>query len=204
MKKKADLFSLVALLAALSLTAPGQEKTEAVDRALDRTAPAQVEKADVPGIRNFSRVRGPAGFGGAMTGFGGATEPSAMAGLKKDGFKSVINLRLASEPGADVVGSRAAAEAAGLTYIHLPFDAENPDPRLVEGFFAAVGNTANHPVYIYCHSANRVGALWLITRVLKDGWAIDRAREEAVAIGLNAPAAEAFAVEYITAHPSAR
>src|SRR5438876_1000855 len=162
--------------------------------------PTEVKKADVPGIRNFSRVNSPAGFGGTMVGFGGATQPSAMAGLKKDGFKSVINLRLATEPGADIDAGGAAAKAAGLTYIHLPFDAANPDPQVVDKFLAAVGDKANQPVYIYCNSANRVGALWMITRALKDGWEIDKAREEAVAVGLSHPAAEAFAAKYITSH----
>ena len=65
--------------------------------------------------------------------YGGITEPSAMAELKKLGFTSVINLRLASETGVDVDAARAAATAAGLTYIHLPFDAADPDPELVDG-----------------------------------------------------------------------
>src|SRR5436309_5043774 len=110
--------------------------------------PTEVKKADVPGIRNFSRVNGPAGFGGTMVGFGGATQPSAMAELKKDGFKSVINLRLATEPGADIDAGRAAAKAAGLTYIHLPFDAANPDPQLLDKVLDAVVDKANQPVYI--------------------------------------------------------
>jgi hypothetical protein len=52
---------------------------------------AQVQKAEVPGITNFSRVD-------ATVGCGGATQPAAMAELKKQGFTSVINLRTATEP----------------------------------------------------------------------------------------------------------
>ncbi len=154
---------------------------------------AQVQKVDVPGITNFSRVD-------ATVGCGGATQPSAMAALKKDGFVSVINLRLATEPGADIDAGRAAAQAAGLKYIHLPFDAANPDPQLVDNFLTAVGDRANEPVYIHCGSANRVGAVWMIKRALKDGWEIDKAREEAEAIGLSNPRLKLFAVEYITSH----
>lgn len=154
---------------------------------------AQVKKGDVPGITNFSRVD-------ATVGCGGATQPSAMSELKKQGFASVINLRMASEPGAEVEASRSAAEAAGLKYIHLPFDTSKPDPALVENFLGAVSNKANQPVYIHCGSANRVGAVWMIKRALQDGWEIDKAREEAEAIGLTNPKLKEFATDYILSH----
>jgi uncharacterized protein (TIGR01244 family) len=156
-------------------------------------AHAQVKKAEVAGISNFSRVD-------ATVGCGGATQPSAMAALSKDGFRSVINLRLASEQGADVDAGRAAAEAAGMKYIHLPFDAAKPDPALVDNFLAAVDEPANQPVYIHCGSANRVGAVWMIKRVLKDGWPVEKAEAEAEAIGLTIPRLKTFATDYIAAH----
>jgi uncharacterized protein (TIGR01244 family) len=154
---------------------------------------AQVKKGDVPGITNFSRVD-------ATVGCGGATQPAAMTELKKQGFVSVINLRTASEPGADVEGSRAAAQSAGLKYIHLPFDMAKPDPNLVESFLGAVADTSNQPVYIHCASANRVGAMWMIKRALQDEWEIDKAREEAEAIGLTNPKLKEFATDYILSH----
>lgn len=154
---------------------------------------AQVKKGEVPGITNFSRVD-------ATVGCGGATQPAAMAELKKQGFTSVINLRQASEPGAEIEASRAAAESAGMKYIHLPFDASNPDPTLVDRFLATVADTSNQPVYIHCASANRVGSVWMIKRALQDGWDIDKAREEAEAIGLSNPRLKTFATEYIQAH----
>ncbi len=156
-------------------------------------ASAQVQKIDVPGIRNFSRVD-------ATIGCGGATEASALPTLKKEGFVSVINLRLASEPGANVEESQRAAQAAGLKYIHLPFDAAAPDSKIVENFLAAVATKANQPAFIHCGSANRVGAVWMIKRALQDGWTVDRARTEAQAIGLTSPQLEAFATKYISDH----
>ncbi|MEQ1757747.1 MAG: sulfur transferase domain-containing protein [Vicinamibacterales bacterium] len=157
------------------------------------TAFAQVQKIDVPGVRNFSRVD-------ATIGCGGATDATAMPLLKKEGFVSVINLRLASEPGANVDEARTAADKAGLKYIHLPFDAASPDPKVVENFLSAVTSKANQPAYIHCGSANRVGAVWMIKRVLQDGWALDRARTEAQAIGLTSPQLDAFATTYIAEH----
>ena len=157
------------------------------------TLSAQVQKKDVTGIRNYSRVD-------ATVGCGGAVDPAAMTALKQEGYVSVINLRLASEEGANVDAGRAAAKTAGLKYIHLPFNAAMPDSKVVDSFLAAVGDTSNQPVFIHCGSANRVGGVWMIKRVLKDGWPIDRARTEAEAIGLNNPQLIAFATEYINTH----
>ena len=75
-----------------------------------------------------------------------------------------------------------------------------PDSKVVDSFLAAVGDRSNQPVFIHCGSANRVGGVWMIKRVLKDGWPIDRAREEAEAIGLRDPQLTAFATTYINAH----
>jgi uncharacterized protein (TIGR01244 family) len=157
------------------------------------SAAAQVEKKEVAGIRNYSRVD-------ATVGCGGAVDPSAMATLKKEGFVSVINLRMPTEPGADIDAGRAAAQAAGLKYIHLPFDGANPDPKIVDGFLAAVADRSNQPVFIHCGSANRVGGVWMIKRALQDKWTIERARAEGEAIGLSSPALVTFATNYINEH----
>ena len=154
---------------------------------------AQVKKGEIPGINNYSRVD-------ATVGCGGATQPAAMAELKKEGFNSVINLRVATEEGANVEAGRAAAHAAGLKYIHLPFEVAKPDPKLVENFLAAVADSSNQPVYIHCGSANRVGAVWMIKRVLQDGWDIDKAQQEAEAIGLTNAGLKTFATDYIHSH----
>lgn len=156
-------------------------------------AVAQVTKQEVTGIRNYSRVD-------ATVGCGGAVDPAAMATLKKEGYVSVINLRQASEPGADIDAGRAAAQAAGLKYIHLPFNVAAPDTKVVDSFLAAVADKANQPVFIHCGSANRVGGMWMIKRVLQDKWALDRAKTEAQAIGLSSEPLTAFATQYITAH----
>ena len=54
-------------------------------------------KQDYPGVTNFTRVD-------ATVACGGATEVSTLDALKKDGFKTVINLRVATEPGVKLVG----------------------------------------------------------------------------------------------------
>jgi len=154
---------------------------------------AQVEKKEVAGIRNYSRVD-------ATVGCGGAVDPAAMATLRKEGFVSVINLRLPTEEGANVDAGRAAAQTAGLKYIHLPFNVAAPDAKVVDSFLAAVADKSNQPVFVHCGSASRVGGMWMIKRVLQDKWMLDRAMTEAKAIGLNNAQLEAFAVQYIKSH----
>lgn len=161
--------------------------------ALSASLAAQVQKKDMAGIRNYSRVD-------ATVGCGGQTDPAAMTALRKEGFVSVINLRLASEEGANVDAGRAAAQAAGLKYIHLPFNGAAPDPKVVDAFLAAVADKANQPVYIHCGTANRVGSVWMIKRVLQDRWDVERAGEEAAAIGLTSPQLKTFATTYIAEH----
>lgn len=154
---------------------------------------AQAQKAERAGITNYTKVD-------AVVACGGATDTAALAALKKDGFKAIINLRQPSEPGANIEENAARAVALDLNYISLPFNGQSPDPKVVDQFLAAVANKANQPVYIHCASATRVGAMWLVKRVLQDGWPIDKATEEARLIGLRSAPLEQFALKYIEEH----
>src|SRR5688500_10298741 len=89
-----------------------------------QSSPAQVTRKEIPGIRNYSRVD-------ATVGCGGATDASAFPALENEGFASVVNLRMATEPGVDVPGSTAAAQKAGLKYFHVPLNSSEPDPAVV-------------------------------------------------------------------------
>jgi uncharacterized protein (TIGR01244 family) len=112
----------------------------------------------------------------------------------------VVNLRVATEQGANIEENQAKAKALGLNYFHLPLSGASPDPKVVDQFLAVIANKANQPVYVHCASANRVGAVWLVKRVLQDGWTVDRATTEAKAIGLTAAPLEKFALDYIAEH----
>ncbi len=151
-------------------------------------AAQQVTKETVEGVRNFSRLE-------TTIACAGATTPGAVAEIKRMGYASVINLRPASEAGAEVEAEAAAAKAAGITYIHLPYNSSDPAPDLVDNFLAAITNPANQPAFVHCASGNRAAALWMIKRMAVDGWDENRAGEEATALGLTSPALRTFAVE---------
>ena len=127
----------------------------------------------------------------------GATDSSAIPEIAKAGYKSIVNLRLASETGANIEEGRAAATKAGVNYIHLPFEVAKPDEAVVDKFIAAVSDTANQPVFVHCGSANRVAGMWMIKRVVADGWDTAKAESEARSIGLSNPAMRDFALEQI-------
>jgi uncharacterized protein (TIGR01244 family) len=155
-------------------------------------AQAQVTKESVPGIVNFSKVE-------TTVACAGATTPAALAEVKRMGYASVVNLRLASEAGAEIEAEAAAARTAGLNYVHLPFNAAAPDPMLVDNFIKAVTDARNQPAFIHCASANRAAALWMIKRVEVDKWDVERASAEAAALGLTNPALKTFVMDQIQA-----
>jgi uncharacterized protein (TIGR01244 family) len=148
--------------------------------ALGGRTPAQGQatpsKPAVAGITNFNRLD-------ATVACAGATNASAVADLKQMGFRSIVNLRRATEEGADVEAERAAAEAAGIKYFHLPFTApKSPDENVdgtVHDFLTVVSDTANQPVFIHCAGGGRASGMWMVKRVMIDGWTIDRAKAEA-------------------------
>jgi uncharacterized protein (TIGR01244 family) len=153
----------------------------------------EVTKPTVAGVTNFAKLE-------TTIACAGATTAAAVPELKKMGYKAIINLRLPTEPGADVEGEAAAAKAANIKYYHLPLSAQAPDPAVVEQFLAAVGEPANQPAFVHCASGQRAAALWMIKRIVVDGWDNDRAATEAAALGLTSPALKTFATDYAAAH----
>lgn len=154
---------------------------------------AQVTKPSVPGVTNFAKVE-------TTIACAGATTPAGVGEVKKLGYKTIINLRQASEPGADIEGEAAAAKDAGVKYVHLPLNGSQPDPAIVDQFLVAVGEPANQPVFVHCASGNRAAALWMIKRLVIDGWDSDKASAEATALGLTSPALKTFAMDYAASH----
>jgi len=150
-------------------------------------------KVEIPGSTNVTRVD-------ATIACAGATSPEAFAEIRRQGFVSIINLRREQEPGADIAGARQAAAQSGLKFVHVPVDGARPDPAAADSFIAAVTDPSNQPAFIHCGTANRVAAMWLIKRVVVDGWDVERARTEAKLIGLTSAELERFALDYAATH----
>jgi protein tyrosine phosphatase (PTP) superfamily phosphohydrolase (DUF442 family) len=105
-------------------------------------ASAQVVRQEVPGIRNFAKVESTVACAGAIT-------PGAIPEIKKMGYASIINLRLATEQGADIDANIAAAKAAAIPYYHIPFSAAAPDPAVVDTFLKTISAPGVQPAFIH-------------------------------------------------------
>ena len=103
---------------------------------------AQVVRQEVEGIRNFAKIESTVACAGAIT-------PAAIQEIKKMGFTSIINLRLATEQGADIEGHTAAAKAAGIPYHHIPFSTSAPDPAAVDTFLKTISAPGVQPAFIH-------------------------------------------------------
>jgi uncharacterized protein (TIGR01244 family) len=146
---------------------------------------------DAP-IRNFLRVT-------PEFCTGGQPRVEHFAQLKADGVKTVLNLRTPGEHEAEA--ERKAVAAAGLRYFNIPVVYTNPTETQVDEFLRITDDPANRPMFIHCTAAIRVGAFWMIRRVLRDGVGLDAAREEARRVGFtDVPHLEAFVTRYIESH----
>jgi uncharacterized protein (TIGR01244 family) len=157
------------------------------------TAPQQVTKETVPGVTNLARLE-------TTVACAGAVKVEAVPEIKKMGFASIINLRQASEPGADIDAEAAAAKAAGIRFYHIPFNGQSPDPAVADQFLAAITTKGSEPAFIHCAGGNRAAAMWLVKRLAVDHWDADRATAEATALGLTSPALKQFAYDYAQTH----
>jgi len=154
---------------------------------------AQVTKESVPGINNFAKIESTVACAGAIT-------PESVAQIKKMGYGSIINLRQASEQGANVDAEAAAAKAAGINYHHLPFNGSAPDTAVVDRFLKVITEKPNQPAFIHCAGGNRAAAMWFIKRAVVDKWDVDRAMTEATALGFTSQALKTFALDYVQKH----
>ena len=129
-----------------------------------------------------------------------ASQPSAgdYAQLQAQGIKTVIDLRKDQEQrGFDEAKT---VRDLGMTYVQIPWNGtdELDDVKFYDMRQALRG--AERPILMKCGSSNRVGAGWLVYRVLDQGVPLDQAVEEAHTVGLRTAAYEAKALQYIKTH----
>lgn len=105
-------------------------------------AGAQVVRQEVAGIRNFAKIESTVACAGAIT-------PAAIQEIKNMGFTSIINLRLATEQGADIEQHTAIAKTVGIPYYHIPFSASAPDAAAVDAFLKTIAAPGVQPAFIH-------------------------------------------------------
>ncbi len=108
--------------------------------------------------------------------------PEDMAAAAQQGFVRVVCNRPDGEGPGQPMGAemKAAAQAAGLEFVHIPF-AGMPDAATADAVFAAVSE-APGPVLAYCRSGTRSVTAWALGS-LRAG---DHDREALVALAAGA------------------
>ena len=131
----------------------------ALTLALSSAAFAQTRTARVQ-IDNFAKV--------SNTYYRGAQPVGRdYADLAALGVKTIINLT--SEDAQP--GEQAAAEKAGMKYIHIPMDTHRvPTTAEIEKFLALTNDAASQPVYVHCVGGrHRTGVMTAVYRMNHDG-----------------------------------
>ena len=140
-------------------------------------------------IRNFLRVND-------QFCTGGQPQLDQLEKLKAEGVKAIVNLRQPSEHRA--AEEEAKAKELGLRYFNIPFVFAEPKEEQATEFLRITDDPENRPAFIHCTAGIRVGAFWMIRRVLRDGWTIKDAEAEAEKVGLkDSPHLNEFARKYI-------
>ena len=153
----------------------------------------EVTKEDVEGITNFHRLE-------TTVACSGAIKATAVPEIKKYGFASIINLRQASEDGANLEAEEAAAKAADIRYYSIPFNGNAPDPAAADKFIQAITTKGSDPAFIHCAGGGRAATMWFIKRLVVDHWDVDRAAKEATELGMTSAALKQFAIDYAQKH----
>jgi len=155
-----------------------------------------IQRLTVPGVNNFWKVDATVSTGGSIT-----SREMAIPELKKRGIRTVINLA----GGADADAERTAVEAAGMKYYLFAIDPMTLDPAPIDPFLQAAKDRANYPLFIHSGNGHRAAMVWMIKRVVVDGWTVERAGIEAASDGLindnpMTPVWWKFAQDYLNAH----
>jgi uncharacterized protein (TIGR01244 family) len=143
------------------------------------------------GIERFVRVDERVAVGAQPT-------PAQVTALSAEGFNGIISLREESEFN-DGPQSRAARDS-GTRFVRVPVSSKKPADSAVEQFLKVTDDGDLYPVFIYCATANRAAALWMVRRVLRDGWTLADAESEAERAGLSSAVMRDFACDYIRRH----
>ena len=151
----------------------------------------RIRREDFPGLANYFPIDGTASNGGSIE-----SVDWVASELWRRGFKTMIDV----DAGRDGAVVADAARKVGLKYVAARLDAAGVDAAL-----KTMSDPASQPIYLNSPDGRSTATIWMIKRVLADGWTIEQAGVEATSIGLvnddaSVPALWKFAQDYIGAH----
>jgi protein tyrosine phosphatase (PTP) superfamily phosphohydrolase (DUF442 family) len=160
----------------------------------------RIRREDFPGLANYFPIDGTASSGGPIQ-----SRDWVVSELWRRGFKTFIDVA----PGRDGEAVAAAARGVGMKYLAMPIARDSAGSQLdatkIEGAIRAISDRANQPLFIHSVDGRSAAMLWMIKRVVNDGWTVEQAGAEASTIGLvnddpSVPALWKFAQDYIVTH----
>jgi protein tyrosine phosphatase (PTP) superfamily phosphohydrolase (DUF442 family) len=142
---------------------------------------------------------------------GGPVQSSdwAISELWRRGFKTFIDVT----PGRAGASVAAAARGVGMKYMAMAIARDGAGSQLdaakIEPIIKAISDPANQPVFLHSSNGRSTAMLWMIKRVVTDGWTTEQAGAEATTIGLvnddpSVPALWKVAQDYINARSKLR
>ncbi len=151
----------------------------------EATRPAKwAQRVEVAGVPNLYRVS-PTLYRSAQP------RGNSLRDLSALGINTVVSLRV----------FRWAARSArdeGLTYVHIPMTAWNPEYADVVRFLKVVSDVRHAPVLVHCRrGADRTGFMVAIYRIVVQGWSKADAVEEMTAGGFEFNDAWTGLIEFI-------
>ena len=129
----------------------------------------------------------------------GKPSPEALAKLKEQGFKTVVDLRMEAEGTAE---EKAIVEGQGLRYVWVPMTAASFKLEDALEVKRVLEDPAAGPVLLHCASSNRVGGVLAVIEA-KAGKPVEQAIEEGRKAGLKSDAM-VEAVKRVLAEPAAK
>lgn len=182
----ASLLTALAILAGCSAptadTAPA-DASSAPQAAIDSRSNAPQADTIVPATLREAELGGAAPVHAVGNIYlAGQPQQDDLEAMAERGIKTVVSLRKADEMDWD---EAAAVEAAGMNFVRIPFGGPK---ELTDDVFdrvrAVLAENRDEPLVLHCARANRVGAVWMVHRVLNEGVGIDQALKEAQTAGL--------------------
>jgi len=114
---------------------------------------------------------------------GGQPDLTGFEFLKKQGIKTVINLRTENDEEAII-------KKLGMNYVQIsvsvtPFTGSKIPDKAIAKYFEIINNPDNYPIFFHCkRGADRTGAMAGFYRIVHQGWDGDKAYSEARKVGM--------------------
>jgi uncharacterized protein (TIGR01244 family) len=114
---------------------------------------------------------------GDAIGTSGQPTEAQLAAIAQAGFRTVINLALHDDPRYSLPDEAETVRSLGMTYVHIPVQFATPTEGDLLAFLAAMDAHGGEKLWIHCAANMRVSVFLGLYRVLRQGWAQDKAFE---------------------------